>query len=274
MTKVTLKLRKPIDKPLIPIEAENIAPDIFAGKTLEEINQLIIWRGNKKITLSDVFEISGDDLTEKSADQIEIAIADDIPKYKRIGQQMTAGKITIHGSVGMHLGFQMAGGKIEVFGHADDFAGANMTAGEIIIHQNAGHYLGGSYRGDWQGMKGGKILVKGNVKNECGIWMRNGLIEIEGDAQMFLGMHLHKGTIIVHGAVESRAGAEMTGGEIIITGKLLYLLPSFEFQKEITNLTIKNHGTLQGTFLVFKGDFAERKQGHLYLLKSNNNHLL
>ena len=57
----------------------------------------------------------------------------------------------------------MKGGRIRVTGNVDAFAGIQMEGGELIVEGNAGDYLGGSYRGDWRGMKGGTIRVKGNA---------------------------------------------------------------------------------------------------------------
>jgi formylmethanofuran dehydrogenase subunit C len=274
MADITLIQKKPIKKPLLPIEAENISPDKFSSMELEDISNLILWRGNKQLSLNDLFKITADNWMPTKAEKININLVGDLHSYKRIGQKMTNGSITINSSIGMHCGFQMSGGKIIINGNADDFAGSNMKGGEIIVKGNAGHYLGGSTRGDWRGMSGGKIFVHGKVGNECGVWMRNGLIEINGDANMFLGMHMHRGLIIVNGNVIERAGAEMTGGTIVIKGKLERLLPSFEFIKEITKLTIDNFGEIKGEFLEFHGDFAERKQGSLFLFKDKNKHHL
>jgi len=272
--KITLSLKSPVIKPLIPIEAELISPDVFANKELDEIKQLSIWRGNKEIPLCEVIDIKFEGQKEENPENIEIILNGDFSRFKRIGQFMSAGSIVANGPVGMHLGFKMSGGKIVIKGNTDDFAGANMEGGEIHIQGNAGHYLGGSIRGEWRGMSKGKIKVEGNVGNECGVWMRNGLIEILGNTNIFLGMHLHRGTIIVHGDVAERVGAEMTGGTIVILGKVKDVLPSFEFKSKKSEIEFEDYGKLKGPFLEFEGDFAERKQGTLYLLEKKNEHLL
>ncbi|MEA2070038.1 MAG: formylmethanofuran dehydrogenase subunit C [Asgard group archaeon] len=253
-----------------PIEAEVITPDFFANKSLKEIGTLSVWQGNRKLPLSSLVSLSCDDSHLGSINTFQINMKGDFSKFKHVGEKMTGGKIIINGDIGMHLGVEMTGGQIHVEGSVDDFAGANISGGEIIIKGQAGHYLGGSLRGDWQGMKGGHIKIVGNVGNECGIWMRNGFIEITGDVSSFLGMHLHDGTIIVNGDVKDRAGASMTGGQIIINGTLGSILPSFEFKQKLSKITIKNYGELLGPFLEFKGDFAEKKQGTLYLLAEKN----
>ncbi len=274
MKQIILTQKQPVINPKIPIEADVISPDIFTKKSIEEIKQLIIWRGNRQLPLEEVFSLTGEEHVGDSTAEIEIVLIGELSKYKHVGEKMSAGKITIKSSIGMHLGSQMSGGKIIVEGDVHDFAGANMTGGEIQIQGNAGHYLGGSMRGNWRGMSGGKIKVDGNVLNECGIWMRKGIIEIDGSATMFLGMHLHRGTIIVHGDVIERAGAEMTGGEVIILGKLHKNLPSFEFKEIIDELPVEGFGTIKGPLLVFIGDYAERKQGKMFLLKKKNEHLI
>ncbi|HUT81550.1 MAG TPA: formylmethanofuran dehydrogenase subunit C [Candidatus Bathyarchaeia archaeon] len=270
MPTITLTRKESQTNPKIPIEAEIISPDVFLNKSKEQIAELIIWRGNRQLPLNDLFTLDLDNDLNCKIDDLKIILEGDLANIKRIGQGITGGEILINSSIGMHVGFQMKGGKITVNGDADDFAGANMEGGEIIINGNAGHYLGGSIRGDWRGMSGGKIRVEGNVGNETGVWMRNGIIEIGGNAPMFLGMHMHRGLIIIDGNVEERAGAEMTGGVIIIKGILHKLLPSFEFKKKTNSIKLEEYGEIKGNYLELAGDFAERKQGLLYLDESKN----
>ncbi|MHA1220586.1 MAG: formylmethanofuran dehydrogenase subunit C [Candidatus Heimdallarchaeota archaeon] len=274
MPEIVLTLKTPVINPQIPIEADSISPDNFLNKTLEEIAELSLYRGNRKLTLQEIFTITGDEKVGDKIEEITIILEGKLDLIKRVGQEMSQGQIIINSSIGMHTGFKMSGGTITVNGNADDFAGANIKGGELIIKGNAGHYLGGSVRGDWRGMSGGKITVAGNVGNESGVWMRKGIIEIAGNAPMFLGMHMHRGLIIIKGDVEERLGAEMTGGVIVVKGKLHKILPSFEFVKNVTDIEIENYGVIKGSYLIFKGDFAERKQGFLYLDEKKNSYML
>lgn len=274
MPQIILNVIKPMQKANIPIEVENISPDNFMNKKIDEIKEFTIWRGNRELSLKEVFNIQGDDYLGKNVNEITVILKGDLNKYKRIGQKMSGGEILIQGSIGMHLGFQMSGGKIIVIGDADDFAGANMAGGMIHIKGNAGHYLGGSIRGDWRGMSEGSITVDGNVGNECGVWMRDGLLEIGGKANMFLGIHMHQGEIIVQGDVEERVGAEMTGGVIVVKGFVRKLLPSFEYVGEVSEIPLERYGKIQGNFVEFHGDFAEKKQGKLFLALDKNKHLI
>ena len=81
---------------------------------------------------------------------------------------MKTGEIVINGNVGMHLGEKMAGGKITVNGDAWPMGRRAMKKGLIEIHGNAGDYLASPYRGSTEGMKGGKIVVDGDVGSDSG----------------------------------------------------------------------------------------------------------
>ncbi|MGB9929082.1 MAG: formylmethanofuran dehydrogenase subunit C, partial [Methanosarcina sp.] len=143
----------------IPIEADDVNPDNFAGKTEEEIKTIKVWYGNSQAPLGDFFniEVEGTD----SAENTKIIIEGDVSRVKRIGQNMSAGEIEINGNVDMHCGFGMKGGKITINGNADSWLGCEMTGGEIVLNGNAGYYVGAGYRGEACGMKGGKITING-----------------------------------------------------------------------------------------------------------------
>ena len=66
----------------------------------------------------------------------------------------------------------MKGGKVTVKGNVDSFCGIGMAGGEFIVEGNAQNYLGSAYRGDWRGMTGGLIHVKGNAGNDVATFMR------------------------------------------------------------------------------------------------------
>ncbi|MBS7247294.1 MAG: formylmethanofuran dehydrogenase subunit C [Candidatus Jordarchaeales archaeon] len=265
----------PLEKPRVPVEAEVISPDVFAGKSLEEIGNLEVWRGNRKKKLKELFKISGDVGGKPS--EVTIIINGDASFAKRIGQNMTAGEIVIKGNVGMHVGAGMMGGKIVVEGNADHWAGAEMKAGVLHIKGNAGNYLGGNYRGG-VGMselqKGvyGTIIVEGNAGNEVGAWMSGGKIIVKGDVGAFAGVHMSGGSIVVHGNVAERAGGEMKGGSIIAMGRLSELLPSFEYKGEAGEVEVYGE-KIPGPFLTFTGDLAENGKGMIYLLKEKNTHI-
>lgn len=262
MKQITLTLKKP---PALSLEAENISPDVFAGKSRGEIGSLTIFHGAKELPLKDFFEVQGSG-AEKAGD-IRVIVEGDLSRIKRIGQGMTGGEIVIKGDAGLYVGADMRGGRIVVEGDAGAFAGQQMRDGELIIKGNAGNYLGSSYRGNWRGMRGGTIIVEGSAGSENGEFMIGGKIHIKGDCGPFVGLHMKKGLIIVDGAVSGRAGAQMIGGTIVINGGIDNMLPSFKLKGEQENLSIDGE-TFEGVYLEYSGDHAEpRAKGRLYLKK-------
>ena len=59
MGTITLIPKNNID---MPIEADVISPNVFANKTIEEIESLLVWQGNTRAPLSKFFEIKGEDV--------------------------------------------------------------------------------------------------------------------------------------------------------------------------------------------------------------------
>src|SRR5262245_7910311 len=103
---ITLTLKR---QPTVPIEAENISPDVLAPLSQAELAALTVYHGKRQVRLDEYFDVDG----EKSD---EIEIHGDAAKVKWIGRGMTRGRIKVVGNAGMHLGAHMKGGVIEVTG--------------------------------------------------------------------------------------------------------------------------------------------------------------
>lgn len=224
---VTLGLK---EKNRIPLEAENITPDVFAGKSASEIEDVSVWEGNTERSLGDFFTVSVEGSTDDPA-ELRIVISGGVPRVKRIGEAMTAGCIHVKGDVDMHLGNNMTGGCIEVDGDASAWAGREMKGGEIHIAGDAGYYLGAGYRGEDVGMTGGTITVDGDAGDYVGEHMGGGEIHIAGDAGLFPGAMMRGGKIVIDGDTEL-PGAEMRGGEIVVAGNVKEFVPSFKVEGE------------------------------------------
>lgn len=224
MKELFLKLK---EKPTIPIEAENISPDIVAGKQLQEARELPVYVGNTKKRLGDFFDIKGE-VAAQAGDQA-IFVEGDLSKVKYIGAKMTAGKVVVNGDVGMHLGAQMTGGEIQVNGSAGDWTGVEMKGGLLRISGGAGNHLGSVYRGSAEGMTGGCIVVDGNVGQEVGSFLRRGMIVIRGNVGPFAGVHMNGGEIFVFGRAAKRLGADAkgNGGIIVCLGEVEAMLPTY-----------------------------------------------
>lgn len=208
-------------QPTVPLEAEVLSPDVVGQLTNGEIRALTVYHGKRQLPLGEFFDVEG----EHSDD---LVLHGSMSKVRWIGRAMSKGSITVHGSVGMHLGAYMSGGRIEVHGNATDWIGAEMKNGLIHIHGNAGGQAGGAYRGSLAGMKNGTIIIDGSAGLEVGTRMRRGTIIVGGPARDFTGLQMKGGTIVLLSGAEIRTGAWMNRGTIISL-KPLQLMPTFAF---------------------------------------------
>lgn len=262
----------PKEQPQVPLEADTITPDAFAGKSIDEIKAIKIWHGNTIAELSDFFEVDGE--PAQNPGEIKITIDGDVYNTKRIGQGMTAGEITIKGNVNMYVGAEMNGGKITVEGNAGSWAGRDMKGGELTIMGNAGDYVGSAYRGDWRGMSGGTLTVYGNVGNEIAEFMLGGKMIIKGNASIMPGVHMNGGVLIIEGNVVARTGGEMKGGTIIVKGVINEFLAGFDYVGAEKDIEVDGE-VIPGTFYKFKGDYATRgADGTVYAAAAGNGHIV
>lgn len=264
---VTLLLRKELR---VPTCAECISPDVFSGKSFNEIAQLQLWEGNRACSLRDVFEVEGESGGKPS--EVAISLVGKLSKLRGIGMCMTDGVIKVQGDVGMHLGEEMKGGTIMVEGSAGSWAGSTMRGGAIEIRGSVGDYAGGTHRGGTEGMRGGTIVVHGNAGVGVGCYMNKGLIKVYGDVSQFAGIRMRGGTIVVQGKAGERAGAFMTGGKIVLLGHIPSILPTFAIDDVKSKVKIEEED-IKGSFYVFIGDLAERGSGKLYVAREENEHL-
>lgn len=267
MVNILLKLKTKVERPL---DAFVISPDVFAGKSLKEIESLEIWRGNKKMNLGEIFEVSGE--SGQKPEEISITIDGDLSKARRIGKQMTSGKIIVNGNAGFYVGYGMKGGEINVRGNVDSWLGFEMKGGIINVEGDAGDFVGSSYRGSRNGMSGGTVTIKGNAGSEIGCWMKEGLIKIGGDVGLYAGIHMQGGTIFVSGSSAGRLGAQMTGGKVILMGKVDDVLPSFIVDEIRPNIKV-GADKIAGPLYSFSGDMTEGGSGKLFIHALNNEHL-
>ena len=218
----------------IPIEADVISPDNFAGKTIPEIREMEIYYGNKVHPMKEYIHAQGK--VAESPEKQLIVIDGDARHIKHIGEGMTTGRIVIQGDAGMHSGVQMSGGDITVTGNVGDWCGAEMKGGLIRVLGNAGNLVGAAYRGSAEGMTGGCILVNGNAGSEIGSFMRRGMIVVTGDTGPFTGVHMNGGEIIVFGKAGKRLGAQAkgNGGFIACFGSVDELLPTYRYDTSYT----------------------------------------
>jgi len=214
----------------VPLEADVITPDAFAGKSVKEIRALRVHYGNREVEMSEYIHVQGK-VADAPVDQL-IVVDGDARHIKYIGKGMTAGRIVVQGDAGMHTGSQMSGGDITVAGDAGDWTGAEMRGGLLRVLGDAGNLLGAAYRGSSEGMTGGCIMVNGSAGSEVGSFMRRGMMVVEGATGPFTGVHMNGGEIFVFGPLGRRAGAQAkgNGGFIAALGGAREVLPTYVYE--------------------------------------------
>jgi formylmethanofuran dehydrogenase subunit C len=176
---------------------------------LADIAALILQSGKRKLRVDELFTIDGSDTQN-------IVIKNSVDKLDFIGKELEGGCITIEGNAGAYLGFGMKAGKIKVSGNAELYAACEMKKGYLEIGGNAGDFLGAALPGNKMGMKGGTILVKGNVGERAGDHMRRGNILIEGNVGDYCGSRMTAGTIAVMGQTGRYLGYAMRRGTLLL----------------------------------------------------------
>jgi formylmethanofuran dehydrogenase subunit C len=260
------------EQPTVPLEAENLSPDVMGSLAHDAIRALPVLLGKRQYRLDEFFAVEG------AASQ-ELEIRGDARQVKWIGRGMTRGRITVAGNAGMHLGAYMKGGTIEVTGNASDWVGAEMANGFIRIHGNAGGQIGAAYRGSLAGMKGGAILIGGTAGLEVGMRMRRGMIVVAGPVRDFAGLQMKGGTVFLLGGAEIRTGAWMIRGTIVSL-RPIPLLPTFsydcEYNPTFLRLYAKHLQALEisipyedrdGAYQRYSGDASVPGKGEILLWK-------
>ncbi len=257
----------------VPLEVEGILPENLLGKSLDEIKQMLIFHGNRRMPLGDFFRVSGD-----PADEC-LVWEGNLSRVHWIGAGMTRGTIDVASSTGRHVGSRMRGGSLDVRGDASDWVGGEMLGGLIHVRGNAGHLVGSAYRGSARGMTGGTILIDGQAGNEIGHAMRRGLIAIGGDVGDLVGMNMLAGSIFVFGNGGIRHGAGMRRGTIGLLGNESYSpLPTFRLAcrgplpiLRLVDRTLQQLGFASPLALgdvavqLYNGDMLEGGRGELLL---------
>jgi formylmethanofuran dehydrogenase subunit C len=256
-------LLKPRGEIGIMVEAEVINPVIFAGKSRDEIERLIVWQGPAKLPLADFFDV--ETRGSGAPEDTSIIIEGNVSRVKHIGHGMKAGKIEVCGCAGMHIGSEMSGGSILVKGNAGSWSGMEMKGGLLHIEGDAGDHVGCAYRGSWRGMSGGSIQIDGNAQSQLGGGLTGGEIVVGGDVENFCGIRQTGGLILVKGRAVRGVGAEMNGGTIAVCGGIKQFTPGFVEAGRESNPKL-GENQLLGDFGKFSGDYALSKnpKGLLY----------
>ena len=247
----------------IPLEFDNVLPELLYDKTLDDIKNTIVYQGNKEKTLKDFFEINLRGLCEKASD-CKLIINGQLNRIKYIGNNMSCGIIVANGDVDLHAGSMMSGGHLIINGNAESYLGREMSGGLIEVKGNVREFCGSSYVGEWRGMNGGTIIVDGNAGKQLADCMLKGKIHIKGNCDILAGVHMAGGFIQIDGDVESWPGGQMKKGIIVINGHIKDMLQGFKL-KEVVYHPLINNKYFVGKYELYLGDIGSNGKGQLWL---------
>ncbi len=191
------------------VDMSLLVPHKLEGLSVADICAIELQNGKRKIRVDELFDVSGTDIHT-------IVIKNSFNKLDFIAKELQNGSMTVEGDVGAYLGMSMTNCELTVNGNVDLYAACEMKGGLLTINGHAGDFLGAALPGNKQGMKGGTIIVKGNVGQRAGDHMRRGLILIEGNAGDYCGSRMIAGTIAVMGTTGRFLGYAMQRGTLLL----------------------------------------------------------
>ena len=195
-----------------PAQRVNMSPlvcNLLTGMALADIGAITLQSGKCKLRVDELFTLEG-------ADTQNIVIKNSLDNLDFIGKDLEGGSISVVGDAGAYLAFGMNAGEIKVSGNVGLYAACEMKKGYLEVSGNAGDFLGAALPGNKMGMKGGIILIKGNVGERVGDHMRRGNILIEGNAGDYCGSRMTAGTIAVMGQTGRHLGYAMRRGTLLL----------------------------------------------------------
>jgi formylmethanofuran dehydrogenase subunit C len=202
------------------LDLSPLVPHRLAGKTVAEIGKLELQTGRERVTVADVFRLTGSDTT-----RIRIEGATD--RLDQIGQEMSGGEIVVEGGVGNQAGRLMRGGRLLIKGDAAHWTASGMRDGYVEITGAAGDRLGGPLAGELAGMRGGVVVVRGDVGERAGDRLRRGTIIVEGRAGAHAGSRMIAGTLVLRRRAGRLPGYLMRRGTIVLDDGCDELSPTF-----------------------------------------------
>ena len=205
----------------LAIDLTGIVPDRVAGRTAIEIARLEIGADGCRLPLGDLFDVEG------TADDGLLLCAGDFSRVHGIGAGMREGTIAVRGSVGRHAGAGMAGGTLTVDGSAGDWLAAAMTGGRVLVEGHAGDNVAAGLPGSDSGVRGGLIVINGDVGCLAGSRMRRGLLGIAGSCGDGAAFEMRAGTVFVAGQVGRHAGLGMRRGSLVAVSSIPEMPPTF-----------------------------------------------
>lgn len=129
---------------------------------------------------------------------------------------LTAGEVTLDGSVGYYCGGMSDGATIHVTGSAGWGLAEGMLSGTVIVDGNAGNSAAASIRG-------GTVVVRGDCAARAGVAMKGGRLLVAGSAGYMTGFMMQKGVIAIAGDAGDALADSMYEGRVYVAGEIASL---------------------------------------------------
>ena len=221
MYKILLKTKFKITTNLNLSNISHVNKIEINKKNIEDIELLY---QNQKVKLKEIFNVR---ISKNSKDQNEILINGSNEYFDYLGYSWEKNILITDSNVGCFVGAKMKSGELVLGGSAGDFLGAEMEGGLIEGKKNAGDYLASSLYGSRAGMKGGTIIIRGNVGKFSCFFMKRGLVIIKGNVDENCCFQMIAGTLIIFKNVKKNLGISMKRGTIILMNNSIKLEKKF-----------------------------------------------
>ncbi len=126
---------------------------------------------------------------------------------------LTPAMVTVRGSTGYFCAGLCDGIEIEIENNAGWAVADNLLAGTVIVGRNASAVPG-------MAMRGGTLIVKGDIGSRAGTMMKDGLILAGGKANFMAGYMMMGGRLVICGDSGLGVGQNMIDGTIYVGGKI------------------------------------------------------
>ncbi|MBT9525140.1 MAG: formylmethanofuran dehydrogenase subunit C [Rhizobacter sp.] len=197
--------------PAVRVDLRGVLPAALAGLSAAQVGQVRVGHGKALVPLAEFFAIQPD------GNDDALAFEGDLARFDRLGWQMAGGRITADGPAGDYAGGCMSGGELHVKGSVGLLAACEMAGGQLTIDGDAGDFAASTLPGSMDGMRGGTLIVKGDVGERFGDRMRRGTALVFGNAGDFLASRMVAGTIGIGGQAGVHVGYGMRRGSVVFT---------------------------------------------------------
>ncbi|KND62407.1 Formylmethanofuran dehydrogenase (tungsten) subunit C [Candidatus Burkholderia verschuerenii] len=193
------------------VDGSKLLPASLAAASASELPRIVLQGAGETCALGDLFDIAQTDASTAS-----LVIEGDVAWLDRIGANLDAGSVAIHGNAGDYAGIHMTSGELHIHGDAGCFTACEMRGGRMTIHGNAGDFAAGALPGDMESMTGGTLTIHGNAGARLADRMRRGTVLVAGNAGDFAASRLVAGTVCIGGQVDAHLGYGMRRGTVLL----------------------------------------------------------